>query len=465
MGQVLERSPGSEQTSSGEVRRPVVVDLFAGAGGLSLAFEQGGFDVVAAVEYDPVHCAVHAYNFPLTEVLCRDVSGLSGDELREAARRGYVAHGGSDEEWDGEIDAVIGGPPCQGFSLIGHRLVDDKRNRLVYEFYRIASEVRPKYVIMENVPGMLSGGHSSILSELVKEFEAAGYTVRQPIQVLNAAAFGAPQDRRRLFLLAAREGMPLPDYPEATVHPVPRNGAGETQNGILPVGPSVLDALGDLPDPDAFPELALSDEVRLTPDALAYLDSKASRYARILRGLDPDPDDLSHPREWDRRFLTSSMRTAHTDLSISRFAATEAAKTEPVSRFYRLPPGGLSNTLRAGTGSERGAFTSPRPIHPTAPRVITVREAARLHSFPDWLRLHRTKWHGFRQVGNAVVPLVGRAVAQRLVAALGVAPVKPTEPVALGDTALLGLDMQAAAAYFDADRTTIPQPRQRKLTT
>src|SRR5439155_12575738 len=102
-----------------------------------------------------------------------------------------------------------------------------------------------------------------------------------------------------------------------------------------------------------------------------------------------------------RRLLTSSMRTIHTRLSVERFQATAPGTTEPVSRFYRPHPSGVCNTLRAGTGSERGAYTSPRPIHPKLPRVISVREAARIHGFPDWFRLHRSKWHGFRQIGNA----------------------------------------------------------------
>lgn len=460
MTQVLDHPPANSDTGPTSSRRPVAIDLFAGAGGLSLGFEQAGFDVVASVEYDPVHCAVHAFNFPKTEVLCRDVSDLSGDDLRAAARRGYESHGGA-EPWDGDIDAIIGGPPCQGFSLIGHRLIDDTRNRLVYEFYRLVSEVRPKYVVMENVPGMLSGGHSSILSELVVEFEQNGYKVRQPIEILNAAAHGVPQDRRRLFLMGAREGLALPDYPQASVRPVARNGRGDAISGPLPIGPTVMDALGDLPDPEVFDELVTSDEVQLTQASLAYLESRASRLARRLRGLDQDPSDLSHPREWQPDRLTSSLRTLHTELSVRRFRATEQADTEPVSRFYRLPASGLSNTLRAGTGSERGAFTSPRPIHPVAPRVITVREAARLHTFPDWFRLHRTKWHGFRQIGNAVPALLGRAVGQAVVRALNVAPAKPTEPLQLGDPTLLTLDMGAAADYFQADRATIPQPRKR----
>lgn len=98
-----------------------------------------------------------------------------------------------------------------------------------------------------------------------------------------------------------------------------------------------------------------------------------------------------------------------------------------ISRFHKLDPQGLCNTLRAGTPSNRGAFTSPRPIHPYTPRCITVREAARLHSYPDWFRFQRTKWHGFRQVGNSVPPLLAKAVASEIIKLLGIIPSQPTE--------------------------------------
>lgn len=111
---------------------------------------------------------------------------------------------------------------------------------------------------------------------------------------------------------------------------------------------------------------------------------------------------------------------------------------------------GLCPTLRAGTGVEQGSYTSPRPIHPLLPRVISVREAARLHSFPDWFRFHRTKWHGFRQVGNAVPPLLARAVGQQIVAALAVIPSLPQDPMKLGDTQLLRFDASQAAQYWEA---------------
>jgi DNA (cytosine-5)-methyltransferase 1 len=148
-------------------------------------------------------------------------------------------------------------------------------------------------------------------------------------------------------------------------------------------------------------------------------------------------------------------------VSVERFLHTAPGSTEPISRFYRLDAHGLSNTLRAGTGSERGAYTSPRPIHPFLPRVISVREAARLHSFPDWFRLHHTKWHGFRQIGNAVPPLLGRAVAAEIRKALRVWPVKVAQPISLGDTALLYIDMAEATRLFGVSKDAIPQPRTR----
>jgi DNA (cytosine-5)-methyltransferase 1 len=180
-----------------------------------------------------------------------------------------------------------------------------------------------------------------------------------------------------------------------------------------------------------------------------------------MRGIDVDPGDLSHPRAWDRELLTGSARTDHTEKSMRRFRATKHGDTEPVSRFYKLDPAGLCNTLRAGSGSERGAFTSPRPIHPHLPRVLSNREAARLHSFPDWFRHHTTKWHGFRQIGNAVAPLVGRAVGGEVVKALDVAPPRPVETVALGDLSLLTLTMSLATAHFGADKAYIPAKRTR----
>lgn len=371
------------------------------------------------------------------------------------------------------IDAIFGGPPCQGYSTMGKRLVDDPRNQLVFHFLRLVAEVRPRYFVMENVPGMLQGGHASIMTQLREEFAEAGYETADP-QVLNAADFGVPQDRRRVFLLGwdARGGAAPLEYPTPTVVRVPKRpgakDAARPGQDDRPRGPTVADAIGDLPDLDRYDALLQSDAVCLDRTAFDRMEDAVGRrawagqpYAFFLRHPVLDPDNFAAPRTWDPEMLTSSMRTVHTELSISRFAATAPGDTEPVSRFFRLPAEGLCNTLRAGTGSERGAYTSPRPIHPTLPRVISVREAARLHGFPDWVRLHQTKWHGFRQVGNAVPPLLARAVARQIVRALGATPQRLDHDVPLGDPALLAMTMDEAARHFGATREHMPKPRTR----
>ena len=273
---------------------------------------------------------------------------------------------------------------------------------------------------------MTVGRHRQLLDELIETFQQNGYDVLLPYRVLNAADFGVPQDRQRLFLIGAKKGLPVPHYPAPT--DAPRVG--------------VWDAIGDLPDVDRLDDLIDSDSTH------AAKLGKPSRYARKLRGLTEDPLDYSYPRAWDPKQLTSSMRTEHTPLSQERFKATAHGKVEPISRFLKLDPNGLSNTLRAGTGSDRGAFTSPRPIHPHTPRCITVREAARLHSYPDWFRFHVTKWHGFRQIGNSVPPLLGRAVASQVVRALDIVPVRPQTNLELGPESLLSMTVTAAARYY-----------------
>ena len=397
--------------------RPIGVDLFAGAGGMSLGFEQAGFDVVAAVELDPVHAAVHKYNFQRCAVLPRSVTDVSGDDIRAAAGIG-----------NRRVDVVFGGAPCQGFSLIGQRALDDPRNGLVKDFVRIVRELDAAYFVFENVKGLTVGKHRKFLFELIEEFEAAGYEVQKDWRVLNAADYGVPQDRQRFILMGAKKGEDVPDYPETIAE-----------------RPTCQAALADLPDAEFFEELRSSDSV----ESAAF--GKPSKYAEPLRGLGNDAWAFGHPRKWDPNLLTSSARTEHTEISRRRFRETEQGRVEPISRFFKLPADGVSNTLRAGTDSARGAFTSPRPIHYAYARCVTVREMARLHGFPDWFRFNATKWHGARQIGNAVPPPLARAVASAVIRALGIDPTRPTEAVALGDERLLTMGSTEAAAHFQVE--------------
>lgn len=419
--------------------RPIGIDLFAGAGGLSLGFEQAGFDVKAAVEIDPVHCAVHKFNFPDTTVIPVSVADLSGNEIRK--RAGLV---------DKKIDCVFGGAPCQGFSLIGHRVFDDPRNKLVLDFVRLVRELDAETFIFENVKGLTVGKHQAFLKELVKAFDQAGYECLLPWKVLNAAHFGTPQSRERFILMGVKKGNVLPKYPTPQT-----NISGRPKlYPELDFGPSCADAIGDLPDADSFETLSTNDAVKTA----RFGDP--SEYAAELRCLTNSAWHFGYVRHWEPSLLTSSARTVHTGISRRRFSLTEEGTVEPISRFFRLPSGGVSNTLRAGTDGARGAFTSPRPIHYSYARCITVREMARLHGFPDWFRLNATKWHGARQIGNAVPPPLARAIAAKIVEALGVTPSRPSESIHLGDPRLLKLDLSQASRYFGVQAP--PSKRDRK---
>lgn len=397
--------------------RPIGVDLFAGAGGMSLGFEQAGFDVVAAVELDPVHAATHKFNFPDCAVLPKSVTEVTGDEIRRKSGIGNKS-----------VDVVFGGAPCQGFSLIGQRALDDPRNALVQDFVRIVKELDATYFVFENVKGLTVGRHRKFLFELIEEFEKIGYDVQRDWRVLNAADYGAPQDRQRLILMGVKRGQALPVYPT-----------------VISKRVTCKDALKDLPDAESFAELREGDSV------VTSQFGEPSKYAARLRGIGNDAWAFGHPRNWEPSELTSSARTEHTDISRGRFRATEQGRVEPISRLFKLPADGVSNTLRAGTDAARGAFTSPRPIHYTYARCVTVREMARLHGFPDWFRFQATKWHGARQIGNSVPPPLAQAVAGEIIKALGVRRSRPTIAIDLGDTSLLTMNSAQASAHFGVE--------------
>lgn len=411
--------------------RPIGIDLFAGAGGMSLGFEQAGFDIVAAVEIDPVHCAVHKFNFPHCAIIPRSVVGLKGGEIRLAAGIGQRP-----------VDVVFGGAPCQGFSLIGQRALDDPRNSLVKDFMRIVKELDARFFVFENVKGLTLGRHKEFLEEIVSSAHEMGYEVRLPWKVLNAACFGTPQNRERLILFGAKKRSQLPEYPVPTTLPA---GKKNKSNGVLPLSPTVSEAIGDLPDADIFNELSKSDSVKIEKHG------EPSAFAREMTCFSNDSWHYGYIRNWDPSLLTSSARTEHSEISKRRFSETRQGETEAISRFYKLAADGISNTLRAGTDGARGAFTSPRPIHYKLDRCITVREMARLHGFPDWFRFNVTKWHGARQIGNSVPPPLARAVASQVITAIGVHPQKPFETIELGSINLLGMTVTSAALHFGMD--------------
>jgi len=420
--------------------RPTAVDLFAGAGGLSLGLEQAGFDVVAAVEYDPVHALAHRYNFPQCQVLCRDVRRLQAGDVMTAARVG-ASRLGRPIPADGGVDLLAGGPSCQGFSSIGQRRDADARNDLLLEFVRLVVEMRPRAFLLENVPGLLEARFDDFRDLAFRRLRAAGYALSGTDHWLDASAFGVPQSRKRVVVTGVLGE-------SAAGEPSPSPGSPLT----------VRDALDGLPHVEVYEQLLSCDSVPLTDADGARRRSAASPYARWLAGLEP-AGDLARPRAWDPAQLTNSLRTVHSPDTLRRFEGTPVGATEPTSRLFRLPLDAPARTLRAGTGRERGAHTSPRPIHPLLPRVITVREAARLHGYPDWFRFSGTNWHGHRQVGNSVPPPLARAAAAALLHALGARPATPRRLVGLGEDWWLTARPAEAGAVLPVVKGELPPQR------
>ena len=239
--------------------------------------------------------------------------------------------------------------------------------------------------------------------------------------------------------MGGKSDLPLPDYPQFLTN------YNQEINSTIPFTPTVSQAINDLPEVNHYPELSYKDSMKVN-------SSKLNDY---VKGLLDSNDNFSYKRIYDKNLLTSSFRTKHTTKLIERFNKTPQGKKEPISRFFKLHPEGLCNTLRAGTPSNRGSYTSPRPIHPFTPRCITVREAARLHSYPDWFRFHVTKWHGFRQVGNSVPPLLAKAIAKEILKTLDISPIKPIIEYKLENEENLSFNTSQAATYYNISTDVI----------
>ena len=386
--------------------RPVAIDLYAGVGGLSLGMKQAGFDVVAGVEADPLTARYYRYNHPETEVLTKPVVAAIKEPLVATMPSGR------------QLALVVGGPPCQGFSWAGRRRVDDPRNGEVVRFARMVLALRPLAFVMENVRGILSNGMTQlgaatrILSEV--------YRVCEP-QVLRASDYGVPQARERVFLVGARRDVGI----------IP--GEVDAVNGECP---TVADAIGDLP---TAPAEKVGGAL-----GVSYAAGPESPFAKEMRAHARSVEDRHGSLKWDDRFCTNAVVTRHSAAVRRRFKQLAAGERDPISRLRRLDPNGVAVTIRAGTPTEYGARSAPRPVHPVENRVLTTRECARLQSFPDWYLFHPTKWHGNQQVGNAVPPLLARAVGHHVRHALGLELGPRSESPGERDQSLIAEDFSGA---------------------
>ena len=325
-----------------------VVDIFAGIGGLSHGWRSAGHDVVAAVERNPYCAATYQANFPDTHVFGAD--GTDGDLTRISPRLIKQF----------EADVIVGGPPCQAFSIMGKNDPADPRRSLVDDFVRLAVSARPRLIVMENVPGILHERHVGILRSARAALEAAKF--RTDVWTLDAADYAVPQTRRRVFLVArrGREHLTVPTtLPKVTV----------------------ADAIQDLPSH--------------TGNRWWPLDPSA--YAKGLGAA--------------RQPVTGHIFTIHRPATIQRLRELAFGESDALTGMRRLHPNGTSRTLRASSRTR----TACRPVHPHEPRVITPREAARLSGFPDNFYMSENIAQAVADIGNAVPPPLSEAVARSLV--------------------------------------------------
>lgn len=343
--------------------KPRVIDLFAGVGGLSLGFEKKGFDVVLANEYDASIAASYIANHKNTKMIVGDITSLDLEDTF-----GKLA---------GTIDVVIGGPPCQGFSQKGQRkTIHDERNFLFKYYVSVVELVNPKYFVMENVPNLLTAEGGYFRHEIEELFNKLGYSLEYG--VLNASDYGVPQNRRRAVIIGKLNG----DAPKL---PVPK------RNDV-----TIWDAISDL----AYLESGEGSEEQ------EYKYPAESDYEKMLR--------------IDSSKLFNHRATKHSPLALERLALIPPNAGREV-----LPEEHLTKSIYSGTWTRMKKdeisvtittrFDTPSSgkfTHPFLNRAITVREAARIQSFPDNFHFVGNKGSQMKQVGNAVPPLLAAAIAE-----------------------------------------------------
>ncbi len=335
-----------------------VIDLFCGCGGLSLGFEQAGYKVLLGIDNWEDSLVTFSYNHHGSETMCADLMNLNPKVVEEKI--------GSQR-----VDLIIGGPPCQGFSVAGKRIIDDDRNKLYKSFVRMVAHFKPKAFVLENVPNILSMGDGIVKRAIVADFEEIGYKVVN--KVLLASDYGVPQNRRRAIFVGMLNG-------EEFVYPQPTIVQRVTTE----------QALSDLPQ-------------NSLPDGAEYPTAPLSDYQKLIR--------------------QGSKGVYNHDITIHTEQTQRIIAMVPDGGNYRNLPEELQNTRKVHIAWTRLNSKAPsitidtghrHHFHYKYNRSPTVRESARIQSFADTFVFFGSKTSQFKQVGNAVPPLMAKAIAEQL---------------------------------------------------
>ena len=392
----LPRHPGAPDPQGQEWRewaesreRPIAVDLFCGAGGLSHGLEMAGYRVVLSVDTDPWSLESHRHNFP-GDAVSVDLSTEDGrDAVVERCQ-------------DIQVDLVAGGPPCQPYSLAGRaklrslvedgkRESEDSRRDLWQAFLDVVERVQPRAVLLENVPDMALGDGMSVVRLLLNRLEEAGYEA--DARILSAQRYGVPQQRRRLFVVGVHSGIHF-SWPLS-------ESSGQSV--------TVHDAISDLPVLEVEPGQELGAAV------MRYDSEPTSDFARHARKNCTGGDAQQLYDHYTRAVRSDDLEAFQQMTSDTKYADLPdhlKRYREDIfgDKYNRLAWDGLSRTITAHMAKDGYWY-----IHPGQPRTLTVREASRIQTFPDSFRFSGARSHQYRQIGNAVPPVLGAAIGAELI--------------------------------------------------
>ena len=356
------------------MRQLNVIDLFCGCGGFSKGFEEAGFNVRFGIDMWKDATLTYQKNFPNATVLNEDITKVSGKEILQTS--GLVPS---------EVDVIIGGPPCQGFSVSGKRMIDDERNKLYKSYVQIVAELHPNVFVMENVPGLVRLFKGQVAKQVIEDFTSIGYVVQ--MRILSADSYGVPQQRKRVFFVGVRNDLAdkgiTYNYPQAT------SGNGTD----IPVW-TCKDAISDL---DFVPDDRVMDE------DIPYELPAENDYQRMMR-------------EGSKSILNHS-------ITLHNARTKEIIAMVPDGGNYKNLPEELWSTRKVHIAWTRMDSSKPcftidtghnHHFHYKENRVPTVRESARIQSFPDKFEFIGIKTSQLKQVGNAVPPLLAKAIGESI---------------------------------------------------
>ncbi len=360
------------------MNKPIAIELFAGAGGLSVGLERAGFGVVLANEIEKDFAATLKLNHPATKVICDDIHNID-----------FVSELKSMNETD--VDLVSGGPPCQGFSTVGSKDRHDPRNSLFYEYLRAVREIRPKYVLFENVSGFMRMYDGEAYRTLVFELGLLGYKISG--KILDASDFGLPQKRLRTIIIGWRHDQPAVTFPEPT-HVEEPTLFGQ------PTKISLIDAISDLPP------LASggSADNYLHPPMNAYQEAMRAGCSVLTE---------HNAAEYGSK-MQEILRAIPAGGSVNDIPLHLRPQSYFANTYARLAPDCPAPTITRNFGTP----SSSRCVHPFQNRALSTREGARLQGFPDSYKFVGGKGSKNLQIGNAVPPIFGEIIAKNIIMAV-----------------------------------------------